>query len=112
MALDQDLLDEDFQAILADLEDKATFSAVEFTVNRTMISREFLNLERGSITDYVFTLIFRFRDFAEKETAEPIQGNTITFEGVVYRILSTDKSPDGIGFRTHMGAKFTKNERR
>ncbi len=108
MAIDTDVLDRDFKNQIADLDQTATFKGVEYPTNRTSVLKELQSRRADFIESYEFTLIFRKAEFAEvtPSVTPPARDELITFEGVEYRIISTEDGPTGLELRTHMGAKF------
>ena len=111
MVMSKDSLDRDLQGILGDLPETATFSGDEFTVNRTNIRKELQSRDRDFIDNYQFTLIFRTRDFTQATPVktQPTRKDKIAFEGMTYRVMMTDNSPDGVSLRVHMQAEFSGN---
>jgi hypothetical protein len=92
-----------WNSLLAEDAETATFSSTNYTCNRVSMRRVDLEERLADyISEYEFTLAFQYSDF----TTAPTRGDLITYNSVVYRVLSTELSPDGADLRCHMGAKY------
>ncbi len=107
MAISLDALDADLNAIHDDLPETATFDGDSYTVNRLGRITELDSRRTDFIVDYEFTLSWRIRDF---NGSQPDEGSVVTFNGIDYRVLQAEESPDALELRTHLGAKFTRRQ--
>jgi hypothetical protein len=104
MALSTTTLAADHAAILADLPETATIGATSYSCNRVSMQSRSLELQAGRfIADYGFSLSFA----ASELTTDPAIGSTLTYSGVVFRVIGTDLSPDGVERRVHLASRYS-----
>ena len=102
MPMNRDILDKQYEAMLLDLPDFATFDSIEYLCNFINMTVQELGDRSTEFFDaYRFTLAFRKKVF-EDLSELPQDGQIITVENVRYRILKTEESQDKIDFRIHL----------
>lgn len=103
MVMSHSLLSADHAAIIADLPEIATIDSVDYTCNRVSMRTQDLQARNRDFVDgYQFSLSFVYDDFS----TIPVVGDLITYNGVEYRVLATDISPDYEDLRVHLGNKY------
>ena len=113
MVFDRSKADTEFGNILAEDPESATIGTHDFTCNKASLRRQELEQRlQENIENYQFTLSFQASDFrgGEDSEPEPVRGDKLTYGGTIYRILATDKSPDNVELRLHMGSKSSKGK--
>lgn len=113
VGLSKTVLDSDFAALLADFDDGGTLDGVGaddgVTYNRISMTTKQTEYLRGRYgEEYQLTLGLQLSSVA----VEPLEGDTVTFNSVEYRVMGTEKSPDTVAIHIHLGAEFGRQGRR
>jgi hypothetical protein len=111
MAFSQSALDADLAALHADVPDSFLFTEEDedegtYACNRISPKREVLESRlRDKISDYQLTLGVRHVLF---ETKAPVEGEKLTYDGRIYRILMVDADPVyGVDLHLDLGSEYT-----
>ena len=108
MALSLTQMNADYAAILGDTHEAA--ATADFGVDSavpcnkvSMLARDMAHRGEGFQSAYRFSLAFQASDF----TTAPVDGDELTYDGTVWRVIGTDGSPDAVELRTHLADRYS-----
>jgi len=101
-------MDTTLTAIHADLTETATIGGESLVVNRVSLSSH----ERARQTAEVLTnlrvsISVQASALVTAGVSVPSDGDTLTYDSTVRRVLAVDHSPEGQDVRLHLGDKYT-----
>jgi len=108
MALDTAILDSDLAAIHADLPETATIGNEIVAVNRVSLSsRDMARQTAEVLTNLRVSLSVAATALSDAAVSVPSEGDTLTYDSTVMRVLAVEHSPEGQDVRLHLGDKYT-----
>ena len=89
--------------MILDLDQTADFGSVTFPVNKTILTKELKTRTRDFQENYNFSLIFIPADLDPL----PVRGDLVTWDGIEFRVMDIDESPDDVTSRIHLESKYS-----
>ena len=79
--------------------EEALFKGIVYTCNRVaMAVNEQMDRGHDFMEVYMFSLVFCSDDFAEY----PVKGDRMIFEGIEYRVISSELAPLSLDLKVHL----------
>jgi len=108
MALNAAILDSGLAAIHADLPETATIGGSSVAVNRVSLSSHDMARQSAEVlTNHRVSLSVAATALSNAAVSVPSEGDTLTYNATVLRVLAVEHSAEGQDVRLHLGDRYT-----